>query len=302
MIIFIRSLLLLFCVNFCISNNGEAAPVLVLTHAFNKPEFIRWQHATLKKFLKDDYQFIVFNDAPNSLLYSQINEICQNLDILCLDIPQSIHDYQNPYLPGPSPRNILGDPSAECAETIQYMMDTMGFDYPGIVVILDSDMFPIRDLSIKTMMVDYEVATHPQVRKGENVIITYFLPNLLFFNMETLQDKRTLNFNIGIIDGTNVDTAGCTYFYIKDHPGLKWLRTDCVYRLHENASLDNIQYFQSHPKMYQLMTEGKYDFEFYADYTFVHFRGGSNWYNLAAYLDKERYFFDGLTDLLEGPL
>lgn len=292
-------LLVLGCLSVFISDKIEAT-VLILTHAFNKPEFIWWQEASLRKFLKDDYTFIIFNDAPNQDLYDKINQVCQELNITCIDVPQEIHDYKNPYLPALMPRHPLGDPSAECAETIQYMLDTIGFKHPGITVILDSDMFPIREVSIEALLENYEVAAHPQYRQGKNEFINYFLPNLIFFNMETLQDKYSINFNLGIIDDVCVDTGGYTYFYIKEHPSLKWLRTNCVYTLHENSPKDILDYFQSHPKMYQLMTEKKYDFEFYADYTFIHFRAGSNWSHIDknSYLNKLNCFFEGLSDIL----
>ena len=36
--------------------------VLMITHAYNEPEFIRMQAETFKKFMKDDYEFVVFNN------------------------------------------------------------------------------------------------------------------------------------------------------------------------------------------------------------------------------------------------
>src|SRR5262245_60577830 len=105
------------------------AKVLIMTHAYNKPEYIPWQYWTFKKFFQDEYEFIVFNDAPNSDLSDNIQNICHELDISCIEVPQFIHFFKSPYLPGS--RNPLGDPSAECADTIQYMLDTLGFDYPG---------------------------------------------------------------------------------------------------------------------------------------------------------------------------
>lgn len=279
------------------------AEVLILTHAYNRPEFIYWQDAAFKKFLKDDYKFVVFNDAPNEELAIQIRAICQTLDLTCIDVPQEIHHYASPYLPGP--RNPVGrSPSAECADTIQYMLDTRGFDHPGIVVVFDSDMFLIREMSIEDLLKDYEVAAHPQIRYGSNGPVYYFLPNLVFLNMETLIDKKNLNFNVGTIDGVCVDTGGCTYYYLQQHPHLKWLQTDCVtarFNEHQsNLSSRTIAYFKSHPAMYRLMTEMKYDYEFYINYCFIHFRAGSNWYQMDAKQQEEKFriFYEALRDVL----
>ena len=48
------------------------AKVLLITHAYNQPEFIKWQDAALKKFLKDEYEYVVFNDASNLAMQQRI--------------------------------------------------------------------------------------------------------------------------------------------------------------------------------------------------------------------------------------
>lgn len=276
--------------------------VLIMTHIFNKPNMVYWHHETLKKFLKDEYKFVVFNDAPNDELSKKTKEICQILGIDCVDVPQSIHYYKAPYLSGP--RTPLGDPSAECADTIQYMLDILGFDYPGISVVIDSDMFLIRELSIEKMMNNYAISAHPQHRESPEGRITYMLPNLLIFNMEKLPEKKTLNFNVGKIHGVNVDTGGFTHFYLEQHPDISWLKTDCVtIPLDVDKSrLDRkvIDYFKSKPKMFSLLTEMKYDYEVYYEYTFLHFRAGSNWYkmNPEKFKEKSKIFYEALGEIL----
>lgn len=63
--------------------------ILILTYSYNRPEFIEWQHKTFEKFLLDDYEMIVFNDADNVVMSSQIKSMCKNLILhvyLCLRI------------------------------------------------------------------------------------------------------------------------------------------------------------------------------------------------------------------------
>lgn len=278
-------ILFLFSLIFCLRDNLEGK-VLVMTHAFNKPAFIWWQHATLKKFLKDDYTFIVFNDAPNDNLRIKIGQMCQICKIRCINVPQKIHE------------SSPGNPSKECAETIQYMLNTVGFHHPGIVMVLDSDMFPMRELYVEEFLQGYDVATNEQYRKGKNGPVTYFLPNLMIFNMETLPDKYSLKMDLGSIDGANVDTGGYSHYYIQAHRDLKWLKTNCFYELHPECAPEIKNYLQGYPKMFQLITEKKYDFEFYADYRFIHMRAGSNWNKYRKYAEKTECFFNGLADIL----
>lgn len=257
----IRVLILFFLLIFRLEGK-----VLIMTHCFNKPEFITWQYLSFKKFLKDDYEFVVFNDTPNEELFLETEEICIKLGIRSIVVPQEIHVGRD-------------NPSEACADTIQFMMSNYGIYSRGITVVIDSDMFLIRDLSIEKYLDDYDVATYRWKLQGKTGIVTYFLPNLMFFNMNTLPHPETIDFGLGEVDGIRVDTAGLTYFYIQNNPSLKWKVTNQAYVLKENPLLDPeiIEHFKSYPKLWNLLTEHKFDHEFYNDFSFLHFRAGSNW-------------------------
>ena len=54
----------LFCNIFLLANVlTTQTKVLIFTYSYNKPEFIELQYKTFKKFLLDDHELIVFNDA-----------------------------------------------------------------------------------------------------------------------------------------------------------------------------------------------------------------------------------------------
>ena len=72
----------------------------VLTAVVNNPIFIEIQNYTLKKYMKCDYEFIVFNDAKGFPDFSNgnnprikiiIEELCKKLDIKCINIPNEQH-------------------------------------------------------------------------------------------------------------------------------------------------------------------------------------------------------------------
>ncbi len=275
-----------------------SAKVLVMTHVFNEAEFIHWQHATLAKFLKDDYEYIVFNDAPEGQAATDINTICSSLNIRCTRVPQSIHAPPY-YLPR---KRHFGGPSAECAETIQYMYNTRALKHNGIVVIIDADMFLTREFSVEKFLKDQEVAAQPQARQGKHSKIEYFLPNLMFFNMSKLKDKKSMNFNLGKIDGVRCDTAGHTSDYVKYHPKLKWIRTDLEYELTDQIPVDEQvrHYFLSHPKLHLIATSKHYECEFCVQFAFLHFRAGSNWSAKSPewIQAKKKLLFDALSEIL----
>src|SRR5271156_2071886 len=72
------------------------AKILIFTYAFNRPEFIEFQHKTFQKFLKDEYEFIIFSDAKTDSQHKEIESVCFKYDLKCIRIPQEIHD--RPYL------------------------------------------------------------------------------------------------------------------------------------------------------------------------------------------------------------
>lgn len=279
------------------------AKVLIMTHCFNKPEFIIWQQKTFAKLLQDDYEFVVFDDAPNEEISNEVQSICHQYSVRCIRVPQTIHQFPY-YLPR---IDGVGGPSAECAETIQYMLDTVGFDYPGIVVVIDSDMFLIRKYSIEKKLKNNHLAATPQLRIDQNGSkIVYLLPNLMFFNMATLPNRRSLNFNLGEINGVRVDSAGYTYFYLINNPKLKWSKLGCVTVPFTVAavSLNSkiISELKSYSKLYQLMHSMEFDYEFYADYAFMHFRAGSNWYNMddTTSSKKTRLLRDAIQEIIDS--
>ena len=76
----------------------------VITAVVNNPIFIEIQYYTLKKYMKCDYEFIVFNDAKLFPDYSNggdinikeiIEKLCKNLKIKCINIPNEHHITQS---------------------------------------------------------------------------------------------------------------------------------------------------------------------------------------------------------------
>ncbi len=267
--------------------------VLIMTHCYNKPEYIVWQHKTFAKFLKDEYEFVVFNDTPNEILSRETQHICDSLGITSIRVPQKIHrpPYYFPRPPG------IGGASAECAETIQYMMDSMGFDHNGIVLLIDSDMFLIKYLKIEEFLNEYDIASHANHRVGSNGTIAYMLPNLMFFNMNALKDKRELNFNLGTVDGAPVDTGGFTHYYLKNHPSVRWRSITITTTPYKHDFFKSMEGFIP-PHIISYLSQGDCDHEYYEDFTFMHFRAGSNWNNLAKdAFEKKIGFLCGALDL-----
>lgn len=189
------------------------AKVLIMTHAYNRPDFIEIQCRTFQKFLQDEYEFVVFNDAPEGFLHQAIVAVCKKWDVPCITIPQEIHERF--YTQEELIWNVNG---RRHGNGIRYSLEVMGFDHDGIVAILDSDLFLIRPFSFEKILEGYEIAA---VMRHKDKTVHYLWPGLTILAMDRLPHKETLNFNNGMVCGKYVDTGGHTYDYITNNPTLR---------------------------------------------------------------------------------
>ena len=290
------------------------AKVLVLTHSYNRPDFISLQYETLKKFLQDEYEYVVFNDGPTQKLAKQIDEACQELHIRCIRVPQEIH--QQPYLQR-LPWEDWNSPSIRTANALQYSFDTLAFEHEGMVAVIDSDMFLIRPFSIEEYMKDWDIAAVAQWR-GPMRRINYLWNGLMFFKMNTLPNKSSLNFNCGFIEGNLTDTGGYTYYYLKNNPEVKvsymtgqldLTDGDYIvnsYDLEERAYLTAEDLFvivESNPHLVKFIKDDPDDVQFFLDCAFLHYRRAGNYHHKPRnyHLDKTEVLLEFIQGILQGP-
>lgn len=267
------------------------AEVLVFTYAFNRPDFIKIQHDTLKEFLLDDYRFIVFNDARDPNLEKQITKMCAQLNIQCIRIPQEIHN--QPYLPR-LPREDWQCPTVRNVNVVQYSLDTLGFDHDDIVMLLDSDLFLVKPFSVREFMHGYGLGG----AKTGNGYVEFLWHALAILDMKNMPNKRTLTFNCGEVDGHPIDGGGHSYYYIKNNPQVNVRFMSHIYaenlQCHPcrsaNQSLcpHNIDTLKAAgfdaPQIEFIQRANQV--EFFHNNSFLHYRNGSNWDNKSAHFHQ----------------
>ena len=130
----------------CLSLNivvPASAKVIIFTYAYNKPEFIELQYKTFQKFLMDDYEFIVINDANNKEMAAKIIDTCNAYQLNYINIPQEIHE--RPYLDRPNEGYIhFIDHQSPCTRNcnvVQYSLDRLEYNPDDIIALFDSDLF-----------------------------------------------------------------------------------------------------------------------------------------------------------------
>lgn len=328
--------ILLICLIFCKID----AKILIFTHAYNRPNFIEMQYKTFKKFLLDDYEFIVWSDANNESMQQQIEAMCNKYSIRCIPIPQKIHDM--PYLKRPLSGGLTEyhHPSNRNCNVVQYSLDTLGFNHDDIVVSIDSDMFLIKRFSIKTYLNGYDLAgaalwcyqqwgthicsDHPQVEP-----FRYLWIGLVFLNMKTMPNKETINFNCGnLYNNIQVDAGGFTHCYLRDNKDAKLknfyrrslepeknklpflICKTCAMKkkpappcIHNTETLKKVGFEEKAIEMVQslkLLGGRGRSIEFLVNGAFLHYRGGTNYNNMPQEYHKRKTKL--LTNFIESIL
>lgn len=258
----------------------------VITAVVNNPVFIEIQYYTLKKYMKCDYEFIVFNDAKgfpdfsngeNVHIKNEIENLCESLGIKCINIPNEQHMHNH-------------CPVARCADSMNFILNYQ-IQHPDKYLLLDSDMFLIDDFYL-TDYDEYKCAVVLQSRKHYN--INYVWNGLYYFDFNILPNIELLNWsnkpgcdvggmmeqwlttqtrNIPNTDEIrHSDETFCidNIYYIKHLWSCTWDESEMPENIKNNDKL--CAFIKSDPRN----RNGKFYCEIY-DKKFLHYRAGGNW-------------------------
>lgn len=214
------------------------AKIRVLTFHCNKPEYILLQKQAFSKFMKEEYEIIVFNDAKDSEMNDKITKNCIDLGIQCVRYEQNWHlnnsinsrllslikkpDVQSRLIfvnyPNTSEEELIENLSVRHSHVIQFALDQYGYNHDDIVVIIDGDAFPIRPLYLSELMKDCPILG---VERGFRDEVQHLWVIFVAFDPRRLQRVEELKFGIGIIKGEIHDTGSESNGYLIKNPGDK---------------------------------------------------------------------------------
>lgn len=158
--------------------------LITICSIFDKHEdFIKLQHKSIIKNIKGNYEYIVFNNASCPLQRNKNLEICNELNIKCIDILN-----QNYTL---DPSGIAGN---ALNEAFKHLKDK-------IVLKIDSDMFFINEFNLSEILNEIDLLYIP----NNNIHVGEYAWSG-FFAIDLNKVKDDINFLPGIVQGT--DTFG----------------------------------------------------------------------------------------------
>ncbi len=174
--------------------------VSVFSFAVNDKFPIDIAYRQFKKYMKEDFEYILFNDAMNAQMEHNINTIAAYNNIKCVRVPQHIHAVQNP--------------SEGYAATLNWAVHEYApQNNCEIVVLIHTDVFPICDVTVSDIIGENIAASTTEFRIMDGKGINYFYPALTMVNMKKLTNPRELDFGLD----PGLDCGGKTKDFIKAH-------------------------------------------------------------------------------------
>lgn len=304
---------IIYAINLIVISPVLQAKILICTFSYNKPEFIELQYKTFKKFLQDDHEFVVFNDATEPNMIIKINQMCQSYNIKCIDIPQEIHE--RPYLDRSTGSWFVTEfnaPSVLYSNVAQYAIDTIGMNHDDILVIFEADLFLIKEFSFYDYLNGYDLAGYNRQAdyKGDMATVRLLWIGLTMLDLKRMPNKHMFNLNCGTCNDITVDCGGHSHFYLKHNPTAQvkyfnkiqmndYYCSACEknkkYRCtHNTRSLKKLGFNQRAIDFIQevpidwgsgvlrpegLVGEHKRNLEFFLNNNFLHFNGGAEYAN-----------------------
>ena len=207
--------------------------IKIYTYSHNRPDFIAHQYASMKKYIKDDFEFIVFNNERegSSSGYSpervvEIFKVCEELGIKCIRVEldpelQFINGY--PQFHGDS---FMGNGSHACGYAFSWGWKHHISKNDCISMIIHSDMFFIKDISISESMNGYNFAYSPHYRSSYHYrsmedrgdfVLKYPWNGIIIADIPNMPNPEELGWGLGIFNGQAADVGGQGSIYLEKY-------------------------------------------------------------------------------------
>jgi hypothetical protein len=284
--------------------------IYIYTVCYNTPEFILYQYKLFKKYINNNFEYIVFNNTQTDLRLSNTNttnnnilvNICEINKITYIDIPPNI---------------LVGcnqDASTRCGIAIdfatQYMLKTYinsDINTEPLFFLIDADAFLITEFDIKEFMYNCKLSGRYQYRiNTSNQKNNYITNQLVIYKPKSFTDSQLqcLSFKPGIFNNNLCDCGGSINYILStiDNKEFKnwknFLFSDMGNRIQssggnvstlEHYNMDYIKYLihdiNNYIKSDTLLLKNQFPFceilvhDKNYQLQFLHLRAGTNWIN-----------------------
>jgi hypothetical protein len=259
------------------------------------PEFVELQLASFRKYLQEDFEFIVFNcsqaitKTPEKS--KQVTEVCRSLGVEVREIPRDdeleiswLQLAGPPYqLFGRDGRFVRGIGGDTFNYMLQWVWKRVLSKEQGPFCFLHSDVFLMEPIRFSDYLQEYSMAAvlsrkarkEPLLRSGkivdaessydsttEHEDLVYLWEPFLLVDILKLPEPEKMSWWPSIVEGVWTDTGGRTHYYLKAHPEIK------IFEIGQSGCLDdpNVDF---HP--------ARYSFFHLGEKRVFHYYSGSKW-------------------------
>ena len=189
--------------------------IKIYTLSDKRPDFIKIQYETIKKYVTDDYEYIVINNAVDSEERSdEIDRICEEIGV------ESLRVVLDPLM-----RTLNGEvqftgnryvnANLACAYPTEWVWRNYMTKHDDIVVNIDSDMFLIKKVSFRQMLGDKNFGIVHAYRKNHEV--HYPWNGFFIADIPNMPHPEEMNWGCGEVNGSKVDVGGQGHFYLEKY-------------------------------------------------------------------------------------
>ena len=255
----------------------------VYTFVTNKPDLIELQLNSFKRHLKEEFDFIVFNNAAmwDSNKFKDIQRECKRLNLSVIDIQYDIELASRCESLGGGPV-LLGDSKYQstntaCGYSVCWAWENIISRMGGNALLMHHDMFLIKDVKLTDYLDEHELVFVPQNRPNVDL---HLWEGFTLANLNKLPEPGSVNWWCGTVNGMSVDVGGQSYHYFKAHPEVRWMGLRPVHT-EDDPNVD------FHPSRYEYIYCGD-------ERIVLHYRAASNWMNLSEeYHEKKTAWLKG---------
>ncbi len=266
--------------------------IKIYTLSHKKPEFIEMQLKSFKRNLKDEFEFIIFNNANFDIdksNYNEINRICAENSLKCVPIQKDqeliskLRSYNNEHIF--NGQGMYFNSVIACAYPMCYTWKHIFSKSNDKICIIDSDMFVVSFESFEEALEKADLLYLEQSR-GDGSIF-YMWNGLVLADLSKLPNKEEVDWWCGYCENFCVDVGGHTFYYLKKYRDQIKIKGLLQHYVGEDSSCD---FTPANYEFYTLGGENK---------SIWHMRSGSLWdtSKTKEYYDKKISWFKRKFDL-----
>jgi hypothetical protein len=240
------------------------------------PEIIRLQVASFRKYLRDDFEFILFNNenlAVDREKSKEVSNTCRSLSIQMIEpqrdsvLEAALNEATDEHRPCFNKEGRYSNIGEGHNYVLQWTWENVVSKERGPIGMFHSDVFLMEPIRLTDRLQEYTLCFCPQ-NKGP--LVNYMWETIVLADMSKLPDPETMCWFSGWINGQLADTGGYTHYYLTAHPEIK-----CLHIHHATTFNDPTLNFNDPAQKYH---EARYGIIELGGKKLLHYLSGSRWY------------------------